>query len=77
MGLPYIRVDIWSLAATDPIITYYADAVRAMQAKRSTDVTSWAYQAAIHGTHDLKTHPLWNQCRHGGWFFLSWHRAYV
>ena len=77
MAAPYIRVDVWSLVPTDPIITYYADAVRAMQAKPATDVTSWSYQAAIHGTHATKTQALWNECRHGGWFFLPWHRAYL
>jgi tyrosinase len=74
---PFIRVDVWTLAATDPIITAYADAVAAMGAKPSTDPTSWAYQAAIHGSTAAPSLPLYNQCRHGGWFFVSWHRAYL
>jgi tyrosinase len=74
---PFVRVDVWSLKPDDPIITSYAKAVAAMQAKPASDKTSWAYQAAIHGSHQSPPKPLWNQCRHGGWFFLSWHRAYL
>jgi len=74
---PFVRVDVWSLPPNDPTLTYYADAVRAMQAKPQSDPTSWAYQAAIHGKDDPAPLPLWNECRHGGWFFASWHRAYL
>lgn len=74
---PFVRVDVWSLSPNDPTITYYADAVRAMQAKPESDANSLAYQAAIHGKDDGAPLPLWNECRHGGWFFVSWHRAYL
>jgi tyrosinase-like protein len=74
---PFVRVDVWSLAPDDPILTYYARVVGRMQARPPSDVTSWAYQAAIHGKDDPAPLPLWNECRHEGWFFLSWHRAYV
>ncbi len=50
MAQPFVRVDVWTLPAADPILTAYADAVAAMKAKPATDPTSWAYQAAIHGT---------------------------
>jgi tyrosinase len=74
---PFIRVDVWSLGANDPIITAYADAVAAMQAKPAADPTSWDYQAAIHGVFAAVASPPYNECRHGGWYFLPWHRAYL
>jgi tyrosinase len=74
---PFVRVDVWSLTPTDPIIKYYAQAVHAMQARSESDPTSWAYQAAIHGRDSTPPLPLWNECRHQGWFFVSWHRAYL
>ncbi len=77
MAQPFVRVDVWTLPAADPILTAYADAVAAMKAKPATDPTSWAYQAAIHGTY--AAHPLagWNQCRHGSWWFVAWHRMFL
>lgn len=77
MAQPFVRVDVWTLPAADPILTAYADAVAAMKAKPATDPTSWAYQAAIHGTY--AAHPLagWNQCRHGSWWFVVWHRMFL
>lgn len=77
MPQPFARVDIWSLAEDDPIVVGYANAVAAMQAKPGTDPTSWSYQAAIHGTDDASPLPQWNQCRHGSWYFVAWHRMYV
>jgi tyrosinase len=67
---------VWALSENDPIITAYADAVAAMQAKPASDPTSWAYQANIHGTV-LSGSPLWNQCQHGSWYFAPWHRMYL
>ena len=52
----FVRVDVWTLAEDDPIITAYADAVAAMQAKPDSDPTSWAFQAAMHGS--LAAAPL-------------------
>ncbi|HEX8095190.1 tyrosinase family protein [Jatrophihabitans sp.] len=72
-----MRVDVWTLAEDDPVITAYADAVAAMKAKPESDPTSWAYQAAIHGTYSVPPLPQWNQCRHGSWYFVSWHRMYL
>ncbi len=77
MPHPYVRVDVWTLAENDPIITWYAKAVAAMQAKPATDPTSWVYQAAIHGSPSTSPLPGWNQCRHGSWYFVGWHRMYV
>ena len=77
MPNPYVRADVWTLTENDPIITAYASAVAAMQAKSPTDPTSWSYQAAIHGTLATSPLPQWNQCRHGTWYFVSWHRMYL
>ncbi|MGA5411853.1 tyrosinase family protein [Streptomyces lavendulocolor] len=64
--------EIW-----DDQLLWYARAVRAMQGKPETDPTSWLFQANIHGTSDGREDPEWNNCPHGGWFFLPWHRAYI
>jgi len=77
MPNPFVRVDVWSLADTDPIITWYAKAVATMKAKPAADPTSWTYQAAIHGSLDPHPAAGWNQCRHGSWYFVSWHRMYL
>jgi tyrosinase len=77
MAPPFVRVDVWTLAQNDPIITAYAEAVQAMQAKPANDPTSWAYQAAVHGTYAASPLAQWNQCRHGTWYFVSWHRMYL
>ena len=71
------RRDIWSLDDDDPIVVGYANAVAAMKAKPKGDPTSWSYQAAIHGSQASRTRPAYNQCRHGGWYFVSWHRMYL
>lgn len=77
MAPPFLRVDIWNIPPTDPIVDWYGKAVAAMQAKPSSDPTSWAYQAAIHGTMASSPLPQWNECRHATWFFVSWHRMYL
>ena len=61
----------------DTTLVWYERAVRAMQARPVSDVTSWAYQAAIHGTERSGRRRSWNSCEHGGWYFLPWHRAYL
>ncbi len=48
-----------------------------MQQRPDGDPTSWAYQAAIHGTHAASPPPGANACKHGSWFFVSWHRMYL
>ncbi|MDR7275546.1 FG-GAP-like repeat-containing protein [Catenuloplanes atrovinosus] len=76
-----IRRDIWELQADgpwDPITLAYARAIRALQARPGSDPRSWEYQAAIHARAE-QTPPgsLWNECQHGSWYFLPWHRAYL
>lgn len=61
------RRDLATLAANDPIIQGYRDAVAQMKALPSTDPRNWNRQAQIH----------FDFCPHGNWFFLPWHRAYL
>ncbi|HEY6276491.1 MAG TPA: tyrosinase family protein [Streptosporangiaceae bacterium] len=77
MAEAFVRADIWTLAAGDPIVTAYRKAVAAMQAKPANHPASWAYQAAIHGSIAASPPAYANQCRHGTWFFLAWHRMYL
>jgi hypothetical protein len=60
-----------------PITLAYARAVAELQSRANTDPTSWIYQAAIHGSSATPARAGWNQCQHGGWFFLPWHRLYL
>ncbi len=84
-----IRQDVWKLPKWDPILVWYARAVGVMQQRLATDPASWRFQAAIHG-YDSGLTPggppfpsnaiqdrFWNQCQHGSWFFLPWHRMYL
>ena len=61
------RRNIANLAANDPIIQTYKDAVSAMKALPASDGRNWSKQAEIHNNH----------CVHGNWWFLPWHRAYL
>ena len=61
------RRNIANLAANDPIIQTYKDAVTAMKALPAGDGRNWTKQAQIHN----------NKCVHGNWWFLPWHRAYL
>jgi|CZKG01.1.fsa_nt_gi tyrosinase len=76
-GTTYVRREIWGLQPDDPIVTAYANAVKAMRERPEDDPTSWSYQAAIHGTYATPSHPRWNECQHGTWFFLPWHRMFL
>lgn len=69
-----VRRCIASLEASDPddILPTFADAVEEMRALDDSDPRSWENQAEIHG--DLGG---FNDCRHGDWLFLPWHRAYL
>lgn len=66
--------DIW-----DGQLLWYARAVQKMQGRQESDPTSWLWQANIHGekAENPGPNPEWNNCPHGGWFFLPWHRAYI
>jgi tyrosinase len=74
-------------------ILWYARSVARMQQRSLDDQLSWGFYAAIHGFDRARwqqvraaTTPLptsgvqatfWNQCQHGSWYFLPWHRGYL
>ena len=87
-----IRRDARKLATWDPILLWYAKAIVEMQKRPIKDPTSWRYQSAIHdyvAGQDPLAQPgealpsagdqksFWQQCQHGSWFFLPWHRIYL
>src|SRR5690242_6319467 len=85
-----IRRSAHDLPVWDPILLWYAKAVRQMKTRPITDPTSWRYQSAVHEYNAARDpfrvpgEPLpsdqlrfWNRCQHGSWFFLPWHRAYL
>jgi len=56
----------------------YARAVCRMKRwseENAADKRGWLFQAAIHGS--AFEDRLRNQCVHGNWWFLPWHRAYL
>jgi hypothetical protein len=76
----FTRRSIWELENQQnwhPVSLAYARAVGVLQQRTATDPTSWSYQAAIHGSGSTPAELGWNQCQHGGWFFLPWHRMYL
>jgi tyrosinase len=73
----HVRRNIWTLPSGDRTVEEYAQAVAIMKGRPAQDPTSWAYQAAMHGTHAHPVQPLWNGCQHGTWFFLAWHRLFI
>ena len=62
-----MRKNIANLSASDPIVQTYKAAVAAMKGLGSNDPRNWHNQANIH----------FNNCTHGNWFFLPWHRGYL
>jgi len=85
------RKDVYKLPAGDTTLEWYSKAVIEMKKRKTTDPTSWNYQAGMHGFNpnlpfwqgkgpfpDQPTQTeFWNQCQHGSWFFLPWHRMYL
>ncbi|MGN6276345.1 MAG: tyrosinase family protein [Solirubrobacterales bacterium] len=76
-GVLHVRREVRSLPPGDPTLQHYADAVAAMQQEHKDERVTWLYQAAIHGTYEKPAKKLWNQCTHGTWFFVSWHRIFL
>jgi tyrosinase len=78
-----VRQSIWTLEEQNPdgwhpIVLAYALAVDKLQQRPSANRESWTYQAAVHGTYDDTADPTYqNQCQHGSWYFLPWHRMYL
>jgi len=48
-----------------------------MKSLPDTDRRSWKFQANIHGTDGPTFDELFNQCEHGTFLFLAWHRGYI
>jgi tyrosinase len=85
------RKNVYKLPVGDTTLEWYAKAVIEMRKRPTTDPRSWNYQAAMHGFnatlapwHGAAPLPspadqlsFWNQCQHGSWFFLPWHRMYL
>jgi len=76
-GTTFVRREIWGFGLADPVVTGYASAVARMRERPASDPTSWSYQAAMHGSYATPAAPLWNECQHGSWFFLPWHRMFL
>jgi tyrosinase len=77
MAEEFVRREVWSLSSEDPTLPAYAKAVEVMKERSEEDPTSWSYQAAIHGSEAEPALALWNQCEHGSWYFLAWHRMFI
>lgn len=73
----YTRRDIGTLSTTSSTVLSYKKAIAAMKALSDDNPLSWTYQAAIHGTTLPGSQPAWNTCKHGTYFFFSWHRMYL
>jgi tyrosinase len=61
------RENVAGMDSSHPMLRSYADAVQRMKDLPESDPRNWEQQAAIHA----------NNCPHGNWYFLPWHRAYV
>lgn len=72
-----VRREVRHLPAGDQALAWYGKAIAVMSKRPSKDPTSWSYQAAIHGTHKRPLEALWNECKHGTWYFVAWHRMFV
>ncbi|MCM3872711.1 MAG: tyrosinase family protein [Pyrinomonadaceae bacterium] len=67
-----VRKNFKNLTAAE--LTAFKNGVTVMKSRAATDPTSWAYQAAIHGTTASPAQTAWNTCQHNTTHFFSWHR---
>ncbi|MDQ3474710.1 MAG: tyrosinase family protein [Acidobacteriota bacterium] len=67
-----VRKSFKNLTAAE--LAAFKNGVAVMKARSTNDPTSWAYQAAIHGTTLTPTQTAWNTCQHNITHFFSWHR---
>ncbi|MGC1550075.1 MAG: tyrosinase family protein [Rhodanobacter sp.] len=76
---PFVRQSIANLTAAQ--VTSLQHGIQVMMSRSTSDPTSYAFQANIHGTYASASTPQeiqsWNNCEHGSYFFLSWHRMYL
>jgi hypothetical protein len=74
----HVRPNVYNLSPNGPEIASLRAGAGNMKDTTKfpqTDPRSWRFQANIHG--DFASNPAWNQCQHGSFFFLSWHRMYI
>ncbi len=69
------RRNVYDLSPTGARISALRNGVGVMKNRPASDPTSWRFQANIHG--NFAPGAGWNQCQHGSFFFLSWHRMYI
>ena len=67
-----VRKSFKNLTAAE--LAAFKNGVAVMKSRPVTDKTSWAYQAAIHGTTATPVQTAWNTCQHNITHFFSWHR---
>ena len=67
-----VRKSFKNLTAAE--LAAFKNGVAVMKSRPTNDPTSWAYQAAIHGTTLTPTQTAWNTCQHNITHFFSWHR---
>jgi tyrosinase-like protein/polyphenol oxidase-like protein len=76
---PFTRPSVASLSSAQ--IASLRRGIQVMMSRSATDPTSYRFQANIHGTYDSPTTTeqiqSWNQCEHGSFYFVSWHRMYL
>src|SRR6516165_2046192 len=76
---PFTRPSVASLLPAQ--ITALRHGFQVMVSSPVTDPTSYRFHANIQGTRDSPATPAqmesWNQCEHGGFYFLSWHRMFL
>jgi hypothetical protein len=76
---PFVRQSIAALSPAQ--IASLRNGIQKMMGRSVTDPTSYRFQADIHGTYDTPTTApqtaSWNQCEHGSFYFLSWHRMFL
>ena len=61
------RENVAGMGTNHPTLASYRAAVRQMKSLPQSDPRNWTRQAQIHQ----------NNCPHGNWYFLPWHREYV
>ena len=61
------RENVAGMGANHPTLSAYRAAVQQMKSLPQSDPRNWTRQAQIHQ----------NNCPHGNWYFLPWHRKYV
>jgi hypothetical protein len=72
-----VRRDISTLSDDSPTLQSYRKAIQAMKSLPANDPHNWNFWANIHGSPGPNQDPSWDQCQHGNWWFLPWHRAYL